>query len=214
MGTQLHHRKLSRIAINRTVIVSLMVLVANVKTGFAQSSNDDIWQQLQQGQVVALMRHAIAPGTGDPVNFSVNDCTTQRNLSSEGVRQAQAIGDAFRSNGVRNVALYSSQWCRCVDTATHLDIGQVQTLPAINSFFADRTTAAEQTEKTQNIVLTHLEKFKNAPGTDTIDAAMVLVTHQVNITALVDVFPASGEIIFVHLSNAQLAVVDRVLIAD
>ena len=80
---------------------------------------EEPWDALRQGGVVILMRHAITePGTGDPPGFQVDDCTTQRNLSEQGRAQAQRFGTMLASRGVRPVAVFSSVWCRCIDTGT------------------------------------------------------------------------------------------------
>lgn len=83
----------------------------------------------------AIMRHALAPGTGDPRNFDLTDCSTQRNLSEAGREQAKAVGELLRKSGIEKAGVYSSQWCRCLDTATLLGLGPVTELPALNSFF-------------------------------------------------------------------------------
>jgi phosphohistidine phosphatase SixA len=141
------------------------------------------WEALRAGGRVAMIRHALAPGVGDPANFALGDCSTQRNLSATGRAQAARIGDAFRANGVRVDQVLSSAWCRCVDTAL-LAFGEVAVWEAINSFFADGSTERAQTEETRAGVARW-----GGPGT------LVLVTHQVNITALTGIFPDSGEVV-------------------
>ena len=134
------------------------------------------------------MRHALAPGTGDPGNFVLEDCSTQRNLNDVGRRQAEAIGARFRSNGIETARVYSSRWCRCLETADLLGLGDVTPLPALNSFFQDRSKGPAQTAA--------LKTFLSGR---TAGEPMVLVTHQVNITALTDIFPTSGEIVVVNV---------------
>lgn len=99
-------------------------------------SDDYLWSKLQEkGKVyVVLFRHAFAPGTGDPPNFSLNDCSTQRNLSSEGKAQAIRMGEAFKSRQINVTKILSSQWCRCLDTANLMNVGKVQSFPPLNSF--------------------------------------------------------------------------------
>ena len=82
-----------------------------------------------------MIRHANAPGSGDPANFKIGDCATQRNLDERGRAQARAIGDVLRHHEIGKVRLYSSQWCRCLETARLMNLGAVQPLPALNSFF-------------------------------------------------------------------------------
>jgi phosphohistidine phosphatase SixA len=140
------------------------------------------WQLLEQKGVVVMMRHTLAPGTGDPANFRLNDCSTQRNLSAEGKKQARRIGEEFRQRKIKVSQVLSSQWCRCQETAKLLDLGVVKLQPALNSFFRDRTTESKQTELVRRLISEHR----------TQNGVMVLVTHQVNITALVGVVPAAG----------------------
>jgi phosphohistidine phosphatase SixA len=158
----------------------------------AQVALDDpatVWGQLQRAEerlYVVLLRHAIAPGTGDPANFRLGDCSTQRNLSAAGQAQAQQLGQAFRRRQVDVAQVLSSEWCRCLDTATLMELGPVQPFAPINSFFRDRSTAAQQTAQLENYI-------RQQPSRGVI----VMVTHQVNITALTGVVPASGQAVVV-----------------
>lgn len=105
------------------------------------TAEEGLWQrpaQADEETYVVLLRHAIAPGTGDPENFQLDDCSTQRNLSEEGRQQAIAIGKAFQSRNVPVKAVLSSQWCRCLETAELMNVGPVEPFSALNSFFRDR----------------------------------------------------------------------------
>jgi phosphohistidine phosphatase SixA len=146
------------------------------------------WYELLQGRAVALLRHATAPGMGDPHGFRIGDCNTQRNLSQEGRHQARRIGDFFRKNGVKEANIYSSQWCRCLDTAKLLNLGQVNELLALNSFFQDSSSERKQTMEMRQFI-------------DSLPAGkpVIMVTHQVNITALTGIVPSSGEIVIFQL---------------
>jgi phosphohistidine phosphatase SixA len=148
------------------------------------SVDEAAWAALARPGAVAVMRHALAPGTGDPPDFTLDDCATQRNLDERGRAQARAIGAAMRERGIAVDRVMTSQWCRCRETAALLDIGAVEALPALNSFFAERSTRAAQTEATEAFL-------RGLPEGERV----VLVTHQVNITALSGVYPSSGEIV-------------------
>jgi broad specificity phosphatase PhoE len=150
---------------------------------------------------VLLMRHALAPGTGDPVDFRLGDCTTQRGLNKDGRDQAQRIGKMLRASGVAGIAIYSSQWCRCLETARLLKLGPVREAPAFNSFFAGQGDSAAQSDAA-------LAMIRALPE----DTRAIYVTHQVNITALTGIFPRSGEIIVVQPDDSGLRVVGRVLL--
>ena len=147
-------------------------------------ADDALAAKLADPGHIAIMRHALAPGTGDPANFTLGDCATQRNLSEAGRRQARRTGDFLRSVGVAGARVFSSQWCRCIDTAELLDLGPVEPLPALNSFFRNRERGPAQTR----------ELREKIAGMD-LSRPVVMVTHQVNITRLTDVFPSSGEIV-------------------
>jgi len=139
----------------------------------------------------AILRHAIAPGTGDPENFQLGDCRTQRNLDERGRAQARAIGAALREAGVKADQVLSSQWCRSAETARLLGLGPIVEEPALNSFFADRSTRAAQTDTTRRL-LAALPR----------DATAILVSHQVNITALTGIYPRSGEVVVIEVNEA------------
>jgi phosphohistidine phosphatase SixA len=151
------------------------------------------WPALPSGHVV-LMRHALAPGVGDPPGFTLGSCSTQRNLSDEGRAQARSIGQAFKARGVKVGAVWSSQWCRTHETA-ELAFGQWVRVdqPAFNSFFGQPDAAPEQTRA----ALALLQRWRG-PG------VLVVVTHQVNITALTGVVPAPGEAVVVQPSDQGL----------
>ena len=107
------------------------------------------WDVLNKDGAIAIMRHALAPGTGDPSNFSLNECQTQRNLDQRGRAQARAIGRAFQERGVSFETILSSQWCRTLETAELLNLGPVTEAPALNSFFQDFSTRDAQTRATR-----------------------------------------------------------------
>lgn len=157
----------------------------------AQAQAEDAWQAARAAGSHLLMRHAIAPGTGDPAAFAIGDCSTQRNLSEEGRRQAGRIGAAIRQNDVPVDVVLTSQWCRSRDTAEGLDIRPVEDEPALNSFFAGRGDRNEQTEALRERIAELDAEGRKA----------VLVSHQVNITALTGVYPGSGEIVVIRLGE-------------
>jgi phosphohistidine phosphatase SixA len=130
-----------------------------------------------------MLRHANAPGTGDPANFRLDDCATQRNLDPAGQAQALALGQRLAQANVRQARVYSSQWCRCLDTARLLNLGPVEPLPALNSFYAH---APQQRENT----LAALRAF--LAGLPTTGDPVVLVTHQFTINAFTGEGTASG----------------------
>lgn len=183
----------SWLLLTRCAVVMMFLPIAAA----AWSDDSQIWESLKTDGHIALLRHALAPGIGDPSAFQLDDCSSQRNLSDEGRAQAKQIGDRFRENGIAAAEVYSSQWCRCLDTAALLGLGTVKPLEAINSFFQDFERREGQTAS--------LEKWIRSR---TLKEPIVLITHQVNITALTGNFAASGELIVVRVpEGAPLEVV-------
>jgi broad specificity phosphatase PhoE len=157
----------------------------------AHAQANDFWTRLREGGNVVLMRHArTEPGVGDPPNFRVGDCGTQRNLSAEGREQARRTGAAFQREGIRLDEVRSSAWCRCVDTA-QLAFGRHTVWAPVNTFFGGQGERDTQTRQ----VLAAVRGLR-AP------ANWMLVTHQVNVTALTGEYLAMGEV-FVTRPNAD-----------
>lgn len=154
----------------------------------AADATAEAWEALREGRAVLMLRHALAPGTGDPANFKVDDCSTQRNLNNTGREQARAWKPFLEEHGITEARVFSSQWCRCLDTAREMDVGPVEEMKSLNSFFRNRGDGAMQTKQTIAIV-NELE-----PG-----PPVVLVSHQVNVTALTDVYPSSNEGVVIAL---------------
>jgi len=169
----------------------------------AQSSNanlNKLFHILKSNNHIILLRHSIAPGSGDPKNFKISDCQTQRNLSKQGVKQAQDIGLFLKKLGYQKATIYSSEWCRCKDTARALNLGKFKTLNLLNSFFSNISIESRQTLALEKWI----EKLS-------LNSPTILVTHQVNITALTGYFPAQGELIFVkRLKSGKITIIDSI----
>lgn len=173
------------------------VLAGCLAPHVALAAELDVWDALRRGAVV-LVRHANAPGTGDPPGFRLNDCGTQRNLGDVGRAQAAALGARFRAERVLVGRVLSSQWCRAVDTAERAFPGQVTHDPTFNSFFDDRSQ-----DPVQSAAASALIAAWRGPG------ALVIVTHQVNITALTGIVPAEGEGVVLQPGTPAFAVIGR-----
>jgi hypothetical protein len=174
-----------------------VALLALASPASAQAPADG-WDALRQGGIV-LFRHATAPGGGDPPAMRLGDCATQRNLDATGRAEAARIGAAFRARGIAVGRVLASAWCRATETAEIAFPGRVAMEPAFNSFFGDRGRGPAQTEAARAILLAWA-----GPG------ALVVSTHQVNITALTGIFPASGEGIVLRARDGALQVVARI----
>jgi phosphohistidine phosphatase SixA len=173
--------------------LAVAVLLAG---GAAQAQSD--WAAVTDGTIV-LFRHANAPGIGDPDHFKLNDCSTQRNLDDAGRQQARTLGAQFRARNIAVAHVLTSQWCRTRETAQLAFPGVPVDAPAFNSFFGDRSTSEAQTAQ----ALRTLTAWRG-PG------VLVVVTHQVNISALTDVGSGSAEGIIVKPVGDRLQVLGRV----
>ncbi len=168
--------------------IPLMVLLAAPWLGAVAQDPDPMAALLEPGAVL-LLRHALAPGVGDPPGFQLEDCSTQRNLSAAGREQARALGERLRGLGIAPARVYSSRWCRCLETARLLDLGPVQPLPALDSFFRQRDAERSRSRAAREFLAAL------PPG-----PPVILVTHQVNISALTGRFTAAGEGVVVGVS--------------
>ena len=169
----------------------------------APATADARFARLSEPGVVAVMRHALAPGTGDSTtSFALDDCATQRNLDARGREQASEIGAAIRAAGVIADQVLTSRWCRCRDTARLLEVGPVENLPALDSFFRDPDHSDRQTAALRRFLV-------GLPPGETV----VLVTHFVNIRALTGRSVASGEVLLLEIGRDEtISVVDQILI--
>lgn len=147
------------------------------------------------GADVIFLRHALAPGTGDPAEFRLGDCATQRNLSEDGRAQARAIGAALRASGLRIAGVMTSQWCRARETAVLLDLGAVVEEPGLNSFFGN-PDARQPTLDRLTATLATLPEGAEAGLT-------VMVTHQVVITAATGQTVASGAAVLYDIDTGK-----------
>ncbi|WP_158044499.1 histidine phosphatase family protein [Skermanella pratensis] len=160
----------------------LILLVAAMP---ARADEQAAWAALGQGGHIALMRHAVTvPGVGDPPGFRLGDCATQRLLSDAGRDWARRIGADLRKRGAAAGRVLTSAWCRCVETAELMDLGPVEVFEPLNSFFGTGEGGVKQTEAARELMAAW-----RGPAT------LVLVTHQVNVTALTGIYPTSGEIV-------------------
>ena len=141
---------------------------------------------------VIFMRHALAPGIGDPNNFKIGDCSTQRNLNETGIAQAVLIGKQLKKNSIQFNKIYSSQWCRCYQTATLLDLGKVHEFAGLNSIFQNFVSRRETLQKLE-------QKLSEIP----LNKLIIFVTHQVNIQAITKKNVASGEMVAFNTSTKK-----------
>ena len=163
----------------------IFLAIFSFTSNYAQTFETN-WKPAQEGNKIILIRHALAPGGGDPEGFKLNDCSTQRNLNQEGIDQSKIIGKLFKRYKVQIDQVLSSQWCRCKDTARYA-FKDYKKYSALNSTFQ---SPYDEKAKIQIKKLKNFVKNWNGKGGN-----LILVTHYVVITAVTDAIPRSGEII-------------------
>ncbi|MDB4248526.1 histidine phosphatase family protein [Amylibacter sp.] len=146
---------------------------------------------------VIFMRHALAPGIGDPTNFKIGDCSTQRNLNQVGITQAVLIGKQLKENSIQFDKVYSSYWCRCYQTASLLDIGLVHKFSGLNSIFQNFVPRKETLKKLE-------QKLFELPSSSLV----IFVTHQVNIQAITKKNVISGGMVAFNTSTKEAHIID------
>ena len=163
----------------------LFIIFISLTTSIKADLNQNLKKQLIDGEKIIFIRHAYAPGNGDPINFNLNDCSTQRNLSQEGKEQAKKIGKFFKENKIKIEEVLSSEWCRCKETAK-LAFNSYSTRNFLNSFYSLKHTK----NKTKQIKAldNYIRQFRS-------DKNLVLVTHYVMIYEILNYAPSSGEIV-------------------
>jgi phosphohistidine phosphatase SixA len=176
-------------------ILKKIVFVACLALGISNATNAStaLSEKLSDGQHVLLMRHADAPGYGDPTAYQIGQCSTQRNLGEYGRKQAKAIGQWLSAQGITSAQVLSSPWCRCLDTAKLLNKGVVVTSPEIGSFFDNMSQEKKQTKELEGLIKAQLAKHPNTP--------IIFVTHHVNIQGLTGKAVASGDMVLVKVDK-------------
>ena len=159
-------------------------------------SDDKILNLLNEGKKLIFIRHAIAPGNGDPDNFNLEDCSTQRNLDSNGIEQSKKIGLFFKNNNIKIDKILSSEWCRCKDTANYA-FGNFQTFDALNSFYDERF-ADNETKQIKDLK----QYVKNWDS----DKNLIFVTHYVVISSILSTASSSGELV---ISDKHFGIIGR-----
>ena len=134
---------------------------------------------------IVFVRHALAPGIGDPVEFDINNCSSQRNLDSIGKLQAKALGAFLQKSKIDFDSILSSEWCRCKETSELLNIGDWKTFTGLNSFFEGHVDKKESLQ----ILNEKINSFSQ-------NSLVLMVTHQVVISAVTGVFVPSGGMVF------------------
>ena len=177
----------------------LLILFISINTPIKADSKKTIINELQQGGKLIFIRHAYAPGGGDPDDFNINDCSTQRNLNDIGKIQSKKIGNFFIENNILLENIYSSEWCRCKETAL-IAFNDFEKKSFLNSFFSTKFS------HNKNNQIQEFKKFiKDWNGKQNL----VFVTHYVVISEMLKYTSSSGEIV---VANKNLKIVDTIQI--
>ena len=171
-----------------------LIIFISLTTTVKADLNKKISNQLKEGGKLIFIRHAYAPGGGDPDNFNLNDCSTQRNLNNEGREQAKYIGEFFKKNNIKIDKVLSSEWCRCKETAK-IAFKNFSTDSFLNSFYSSKF--AKNKNKQVKALKEYIKKFKS-------DKNLGVVTDYVLISEILNYGPSSGEIV---VSNKNLNII-------
>ncbi len=171
----------------KILLITFIALTVSVKA--------DLKKNLEEGGKLIFIRHAYAPGNGDPQNFNLNDCLTQRNLSDSGRKQAKIIGNIFSKTNVSLGGIFSSEWCRCKETA-RIAFSKFETKKFLNSFYSAQfaNNRKKQVQEFENF----LKKWNKKDN-------LIFVTHYVVISEILNYAPSSGEIV---IADKNLNIVD------
>jgi len=172
-----------------------LLLLSSLLTSPASARDLAIWDKLKSSNprgYVLLIRHGLAPGVGDPENFSLKDCSTQRNLSNQGRQDMAEIGQWIKRQEVRIYRVESSRWCRARQSAELLDLGRVKLNKNLDSLFqvAD-PSSSPATANIRKRIISH----RNTPG------LLIFVGHFVNFSTLTGVALDSGEGVLVRANS-------------
>ena len=174
-----------------------IIIFISLTTPIKADLYKNLINQLEDGGKLIFIRHAYAPGNGDPAGFNLNDCSTQRNLSDDGRKQAQRIGEFFNKNKIEIDKVLSSEWCRCKETAK-IAFKNYSTNSFLNSFYSSKFSKNKDKQvKAFNYYIKNLESEKN----------LIFVTHYVFISEVLNYGPSSGEIV---VSDKNLNIIGRI----
>ena len=173
----------------------ILIIFLILTNGIKADTEFQVLKNLKNGGNLIFIRHAYAPGGGDPNNFDINDCNTQRNLSDSGREQANKIGSFFKVNNILIDKIYSSEWCRCKETSL-IAFNKFENKSFLNSFFSSKFAQNKDPQ---------IKKLKRFINNWDGKKNLVLVTHYVVISEILNYGSSSGEIV---ISDKDLKVID------
>ena len=182
------------------LIKILFIIFISLTTTIKAESNKNLINELKNGGKIIFIRHALAPGGGDPENFDILNCNTQRNLNEVGREQAKQIGNFFNKEKIPIKEVISSEWCRCKETAS-IAFSEYKTKKFLNSFFS------EKFKKNKNLQIKNLRSY-----IDKWDKKknLIFVTHYVVILEILDYAPSSGEIVISDINYKLIGSISNI----
>ena len=177
------------------LVLIFICIISSVKA----DSKHNIISELKKGGKLIFIRHAYAPGGGDPENFDIDNCATQRNLNESGIIQSKKIGDFFKKNNIPLGKVFSSEWCRCKDTAS-IAFNYYETKNFLNSFFSKKFAKNRKNQ---------VKDFYEFIEEQSTNQNLIFVTHYVVISEILNYAPSSGEIV---VSDKYFKVIDTLKI--
>ena len=172
----------------------LFVIFITLPSPVKADLNENLINKINNSGNLIFIRHAFAPGMGDPSNFDINDCKTQRNLNTRGREQAKKIRKYFSTKQIPISKVISSEWCRCQETAL-LSFGNFETKSFLNSFYSSKF------KKNKNKQIKDLKEYVRKWGND---KNLVFVTHYVVINEVLGYAPSSGEIVISNINFEKI----------
>ena len=183
------------------IVKFLFLIFILLQTPIKVNSSENIKTSLEQGKKLIFIRHAYAPGSGDPSNFNIKNCATQRNLNQRGKDQAQKIKFFFQKNNVQVDHVLSIEWCRCKETASIVFADNYKTKNFLNSFYEERFSKNKHRQIME--LKEYIKKWKGKKN-------LVLITHYVVISEMLNISTTSGEIV---ISDKNYNVIERLKIS-
>ena len=154
-----------------------LIIFISLTTTVKADLNKKLINQLEEGGKLIFIRHAYAPGSGDPDNFDLSNCASQRNLSQEGINQAKTINSFFLKSNLSSNLVLSSEWCRCKETAKYA-FNNYETKSFLNSFFSQKF--AHNKDKQMKELKGYIINWDGKKN-------LILVTHYVVISEILNI---------------------------
>ena len=167
------------------LIKIIILLFISFNLPLKVNSGNDLQKIFNEGGKLIFIRHAYAPGGGDPDNFEISRCSSQRNLNDVGIAQSINIGKFFSENNILIDSVLSSEWCRCKQTAEYA-FKNYEIKNFLNSFYSKKFSQNKSSQMKE--LKEYIKKWHGKKN-------LVLVTHYVVILEILNLSASSGEII-------------------